>query len=182
MAQNTWLSRAGDAVRPPKGYKPMKNTWFSRSWDAVSPPRGLLWVLSSSQCVPNGILEVVHHIFTVFVGAGPSWRCVDHMVFAVLGHREASQGLPFGSFWFPVCSWRDLDSFPTYLYGFRRVPGRAVLRLQAKPLRKKGFGSTFREQSYREYRAPRARVPACHSQGGRRSGFETPPGADILCN
>ena len=160
----------------------MKNTWFSRSWDAVSPPEGFLWVLSTSQFVPNGFLEVVHHIFTVFVGAGPSWRCVNHMVFAVLVRREASQGLPLGSFWFPVCSWRDLDSFPPYLYGVRKVPGRAVLRLQAKPLRKKGFGSTFKEQSYRKYRAPRARVPACHSQGGRRSGFETPPGADVLCN
>ena len=148
----------------------------------MSLPRGPLWVLLSSPFVPNGILEIVHHIFTVFVGAGPSWRCVNHMVFAVLVPCEASQGLPLGSFWFPVCSWRDLDSFPAYLYGFRRVPGRAMLRLQANPLRKKGFGSTFKVQSYRKYRAPRARVPACHSQGGRRSGFETPPGADMLCN
>ena len=80
------------------------------------------------------------------------------MVFAVLGRREASQGLPLGSFWFPACSWRDLDSFAAYLYGFRRVPGRAMIRLQAKPLRKEGFGSALKEQSYLKYRAPRARV------------------------
>ena len=47
-----------------------------------------------------------------------------------------------------------------------------MLRLRAKAPWKKGTGTAQIEPSYREYRAPRARVSECHSQGGRRSGFK----------
>ena len=90
----------------------------------------------------------------------------------------------------PTLAWRDSKGshgIPKDCTAFRlsilawracagvSLPGRAMLRLQAKPLWKKGLGSAPKEQSYRKYRARRARVPACHSQGGRRSGPKPSP-------
>ena len=59
--------------------------------------------------------------YLVFVEPGPSWQGLKHVVFMVLGRREASQGLPLGCFWSPACSCRGLDRFLPYLNGFRRV-------------------------------------------------------------
>ena len=119
------------------------------------------------------------------------------LVGLVLGSRDSAiprwrGGIPRGSMGFPRIARHSalpfwLGGIPPDSMKFRpptlawracagvSLPGRAMLRLQAKPLWKTGLGSAPKEHSYRKYRARRARVPACHSQGGRRSGFKPSP-------
>ena len=119
------------------------------------------------------------------VSGGPP----EHMKNTWFSRCWDAGGPPDGSFW-AFCGPRLVPGGSLKLFYHVKRFRTATLRVQAEPLRKKGFGSTFKEHSYRKYRAPRARVPACHSQGGRRSGLETDSDvqdvnvqeADMLCN